>query len=55
MYPIAYYGEFGEDGRLVSYQECEADTPMQKNVKKAKLMRMEIVDIVLFTGTRPPV
>jgi hypothetical protein len=47
--PIQYYGEFQEDGRLVSYEACDTDTPLQKKVKKARLTRMEIVAIVLYS------
>ena len=47
--PIQHYGEFREDGRLVSYQACDTDTPLQTKVKKARLTRMEIIAIVLYS------
>jgi hypothetical protein len=51
LQPIEAFGDFGEDGRLNSLQVCHADTPLQKKVKKAKLTRMEIIAIILYTGT----
>ncbi len=50
LYPIEAFGDFGEDGRLKSFQVCNTDTPLQKKVKKAKLTRMEIIAITLYTG-----
>ena len=47
--PIQHYGEFRENGRLVSYQACDTDTPLQTKVKKARLTRMEIIAIVLYS------
>jgi hypothetical protein len=47
--PIQDYGEFREDGRLVSFEACDTDTPLQNKVKKARLTRMEIVAIVLYS------
>lgn len=48
--PIQDYGDFGEEGRLKSFEECGTDTPVQKKVKKARLTRMEVVAIVLSSG-----
>ena len=49
--PLKDYGEFREDGRLVSFEACDTDTPLQNKVKKAKLTRMEIIAIVLYSGS----
>jgi hypothetical protein len=48
--PIQEYGEFREDGRLVAFEACDTHTPLQKKVKKAKLTRMEIIAIVLYSA-----
>jgi hypothetical protein len=48
--PIQDYGNFREDGRLVSFKACDTDTPLQNKVKKAELTRMEIIAIVLYSG-----
>jgi hypothetical protein len=48
--PIQHYGEFREDGQLVSFEACDTDTSLQKKVKKAKLTRMEIIAIVLYSA-----
>ena len=37
----------GKDGRLI---ECAALTPLQRTVKKARLTRVEVVVLVLYTG-----
>jgi hypothetical protein len=50
LQPIEAFGDFGEDGRLKSFQVCDTDTPLQKKVKRAKLTRQEVVAIVLYTG-----
>ena len=50
LQPIQAFGDFGEDGRLKSDQECDEDTTLQKTVKRAKLTRQEVVAIVLYTG-----
>jgi hypothetical protein len=51
MQPIETFGDFGEDGHLNSLLLCHTDTPLQKKVKKAKLTRMEIITVILYTGT----
>ena len=51
LQPIEAFGDFGDDGRLNSFLVCHTDTPLQKKVKKAKLTRMEIIAIILYTGT----
>jgi hypothetical protein len=51
LQPIEAFGDFGEDGRLESFIVCDTDTPLQKKVKRARLTRMEIVAVVLYTGT----
>ena len=51
LLPLTDYGEFREDGRLVSFEACDTDTPLQNKVKKAKLTRMEIIAIVLYSGS----
>jgi hypothetical protein len=50
VHPIEAFGDFGDQGRLVSTEELPADTPLQKKVKRAKLTRCEILAIVLYTG-----
>ncbi len=51
LQPIGDFGDFGEDGRLKSFLACDTDTALQKKVKKAKLTRVEVVAVVLYTGT----
>jgi hypothetical protein len=51
LQPIEAFGDFGEDGRLKSFVVCDTDTPLQKKVKRAKLTRVEVVAVVLYTGT----
>ncbi len=51
LQPIEAFGDFGEDGRLKSFLVCDKDTPLQKKVKRAKLTRIEVVAVVLYTGT----
>ena len=54
LQPIEAFGDFGEDGRLKSFPSflvCDADTPLQKKVKRAGLTRIEVVAVVLYTGT----
>ena len=51
LQPIEAFGDFGEDGRLKSVLACDADTPLQKTVKRAGLTRVEVVAVVLYTGT----
>ena len=51
LQPIETFGDFGEDGHLNSLLLCHTDTPLQKKVKKAKLIRMEIITVILYTGT----
>ena len=51
LLPIEAFGDFGEDGRLKSYLVCDTDTPLQTKVKRARLTRMEVVAVVLYTGT----
>ena len=48
--PLSYYGDFKEDGWLVSREECDTDTPVRKLVKKANLSRPEIVVIICYSG-----
>ena len=51
LQPIEAFGDFGEDGRLKSYLVYDTDTPLQNKVKRARLTRMEVVAVVLYTGT----
>jgi hypothetical protein len=51
LQPIQVFGDFGEDGRLNTFDLCDTDTPLQKKVKKAELTRIEIIAIILYTGT----
>jgi hypothetical protein len=51
LQPIEAFGDFGEDGRLESFLVCDTDTPLQKKVKRARLTRIEVVAVVLYTGT----
>ena len=51
LQPIEAFGDFGEDGRLKSFRVCHTDTPLQKKVKRAGLTRIEVVAVVLYTGT----
>ena len=51
LQPIEAFGDFGEDGRLKSLLVCDTDTPLQKKVKRARLTRIEVVAVVLYTGT----
>jgi hypothetical protein len=54
LQPIEAFGDFGEDGRLKSFPSflvCNTDTPLQKKVKRARLTRIEVVAVVLYTGT----
>ena len=51
LQPIKAFGDFGEDGRLKSFLLCDTDTPLQKKVKRARLTRIEVVAVVLYTGT----
>jgi hypothetical protein len=51
LQPIEAFGDFGEDGRLNSFLLCDTDTPLQKKVKRARLTRIEVVAVVLYTGT----
>ena len=50
LHPIEAFGDFEEDGRLKSRAICDADTLLQKDVKKAGLTRVECVAVVLYTG-----
>ena len=50
LQPIEAFGDFGEDGRLKSLRLCDTDTPLQNKVKRAKLTRVEVVAVVLYTG-----
>ena len=51
LQPIEAFGDFGEDGRLKSFLACDTDTPLQTKVKRANLTRVEVVAVVLYTGT----
>jgi hypothetical protein len=51
LQPIEAFGDFFEDGRLKSFLACDTDTPLQKKVKRAMLTRIEVVAVVLYTGT----
>jgi hypothetical protein len=51
LQPIESFGDFGDDGRLRSFPLCNTDTPLQKKVKRAKLTRIEVVAVVLYTGS----
>ncbi len=51
LQPIGAFGDFGDDGRLKSFRVRDKDTPLQKKVKRARLTRIEVVAIVLYTGT----
>jgi hypothetical protein len=48
---IEAFGDFGEDGRLKSFDLSDTDTPLQEKVKRARLTRIEVVAVVLYTGT----
>jgi hypothetical protein len=48
--PIAYYGDFGEDGWLKDLRPCDSDTPIQRRVKQARLRRCDVLALVLYTG-----
>jgi hypothetical protein len=52
LQPIEVFGDFGEDGRLKLSRVFLTDTPLQTTVKRAKLTRLEVVAIVLYTGMR---
>ncbi len=51
LQPIGAFGDFGEDGRLNSFLVRDTDTALQKKVKRARLTRIEVVAVVLYTGT----
>ncbi len=51
LQPIEAFGDFGDHGRLNSSEVCDTDTPLQNKVKRARLTRMEVVAVVLYTGT----
>jgi hypothetical protein len=51
LQPIEAFGDFGEDGRLKSSKVRDKDTPLQNKVKRARLTRIEVVAVVLYTGT----
>ena len=51
LQPIEAFGDFGEDGRLKSFVVRRTDTPLQRKVKRAGLTRVEVVAVVLYTGT----
>ena len=51
LQPIEAFGDFGEDGRLKSFKVRHTDTPLQNKVKRAGLTRIEVVAVVLYTGT----
>ncbi len=51
LQPIEAFGDFGENGRLKSFVLFDTDTLLQKKVKRAKLTRVEVVAVVLYTGT----
>ena len=51
LQPIEAFGDFGEDGRLNSSEVYDTDTPLQNKVKRAGLTRVEVVAVVLYTGT----
>ena len=55
LQPIEAFGDFGEDGRLISSKVRDTDTPLltplQEKVKRAELTRIEVVAVVLYTGT----
>jgi hypothetical protein len=51
LQPIEAFGDFGENGRLRSFLVSDTDTPLQEKVKRAGLTRMEVVAVVLYTGT----
>jgi hypothetical protein len=54
LQPIEAFGDFGEDGRLISSKVRDTDTPLltplQEKVKRAELTRIEVVAVVLYTG-----
>ena len=47
---LAFYGVFGNDGKLVSEELSNQDSPLQITVKRARLTRVEVVVLVLYTG-----
>ena len=48
--PLEAYGCFRKDGRLESHEPSEHDTDLQKLVKEAGLVRIEIIVLILYTG-----
>jgi hypothetical protein len=50
LQPIEAFGDFGEDGRLKSFKVRHTDTPLQKKVKRARVTRIEVLAVVLYTG-----
>ena len=48
---LGEYGDFDKkSGKLKSFKVLDTDTSLQKIVKEAKLRRVEVVVIVLYTG-----
>jgi len=48
--PIAFYGDFGDDGRLKDLLPNALDTPIQRRVKQARLRRCDVLALILYTG-----
>ena len=48
--PLEDYGDFRRDGTLADPQPHEDDSPVQRLVKEAKLTRVEVRVLVLYTG-----
>ena len=48
--PLEEYGDFREDGLLASHEPSERDTSLQKLVKAAGLVRVEVIVLILYTG-----
>ena len=49
--PLEHYGDFcEEDGSLRNTEPNEQDTPVQRLVKQARLTRVEVVVLILYSG-----
>ena len=50
LHPLQDCGDFRGDGLLESYEPSDCDTPLQKQVKAARLVRIEVIVLMLYTG-----
>ena len=48
--PLEEYGDFREDGLLESCEPLDHDTSLQKLIKAAGLVRIEVIVLILYTG-----